>query len=953
MDRVSETPAAIDFRRFRVLPHRRELLAEGRRVELGGRAFDVLMALIEASGAVVDKNTLMNLVWPDRIVEDNSLQAQISALRKAFAADRDLIRTIAGRGYQFTGEIRMISANPDAQATAGMAQPTSMPSRPPTNLPEPVSELIGRDGEIPEILRLAAAHRLVTLTGAGGIGKTRLAIEIARQLLPRFADGVWLVELAPLSDPDLVPAAVAAAARSELTAGPVSPQRIANALGSKHLMLVLDNCEHVVEAAAPMAEMLLRANPVVRVIATSREPLSAEGEWIYPVLPLTIPTEDSSGTEDPLQYGAVRLFVERARAVEPHFSPDQRNLAAVAAICRHLDGIPLAIELAAARAAALGIEGVAARLNDRFRLLAGGRRTAMPRHQTLRAALDWSYELLTEPDRVVFRRLAIFPGSFALEAASAVATSDEILASKTIDCIADLITKSLITVDPGDATIRYRLLETTRAYALEKLAESGEFHATSRRHAEYYRNLLEAAQDEAATKNWSTVYGPEVDNLRAALGWAFAPGGDASVGVALAAVAEPLWLEMSLVSECQAWAEKAVANLGAAERGTRREMVLQAALGIALMFTHGMTDESHAALTTAVELAERLGARDYQLRILHGLWVYHARIADFPATLALAHRCAAVAPRVSDPVARPMADRNLGLSLHFLGDQAGARAHLARVLEAPALAARHAWAIRFGDHRVNALGILANILWLQGFPDAAVNVARSAVDEARRINHPLSLFVALALGGITTSLRVGDLATADRSIGELIDQAKRHSLAPYHAHGLGAKGMLFARRGDPATAVQLLRTALDGLRKSRYYIFYTMFLGNLAEALGAASHVDEGLAVIDEALGQVERNQEGWCHSEMLRIKGELVLLGGAQNAAAAEAHFRQALDRAGRQQALSWELRAATSLARLWRDQDRRAEGVALLASVYDRFTEGFETADLKAARALIDGSG
>jgi predicted ATPase/DNA-binding winged helix-turn-helix (wHTH) protein len=953
MDPMSETPAAIDFRRFRVLPHRRELLAEGRRVELGGRAFDVLMALIEASGAVVDKNTLMNLVWPDRIVEDNSLQAQISALRKAFAADRDLIRTIAGRGYQFTGEMRAISANPDAQATPGMAQPTSTPSRPPTNLPEPVSELIGRDGEIPEILRLAAAHRLVTLTGAGGIGKTRLAIEIARQLLPQFADGVWVVELAPLSDPDLVPAAVAAAARSELTAGPVSPQRIANALGSKHLMLVLDNCEHVVEAAAPMAEMLLRANPAVRVIATSREPLSAEGEWIYPVLPLTIPTEDSSGTEDPLQYGAVRLFVERARAVEPHFSPDQRNLAAVAAICRHLDGIPLAIELAAARAAALGIEGVAARLDDRFRLLAGGRRTAMPRHQTLRAALDWSYELLTEPDRVVFRRLAIFPGSFALEAASAVATSDEILASKTIDCIADLITKSLITADPGDSTIRYRLLETTRAYALEKLAESGEFHATSRRHAEYYRNLLEAAQDETATKNWSTVYGPEIDNLRGALGWAFAPGGDASVGVALAAVAEPLWLEMSLVSECQGWAEKAVANLGTAERGTRREMVLQAALGIALMFTHGMTDESHAALTTAVELAERLGARDYQLRILHGLWVYHARIADFPAALALAHRCAAVAPSVRDPVAIPMADRNLGLSLHFLGDQAGARAHLARVLEAPALAARHAWAIRFGDHRVNALGILANILWLQGFPDAAVNVARSAVDDARRINHPLSLFVALALGGITTSLRVGDLATAERSIEELIDQAKRHSLAPYHAHGLGAKGMLFARRGDPATAVQLLRIALDGLRKSRYYIFYTMFLGNLAEALGAASRVDEGLAVIDEALGQVERNQEGWCHAEMLRIKGELVLLGGAQNAAAAEAHFRQALDRAGRQQALSWELRAATSLARLWRDQDRRAEGVALLGSVYDRFTEGFETADLKAARALIDGSG
>jgi DNA-binding winged helix-turn-helix (wHTH) protein len=259
MDPVSETPAAIDFRRFRVLPHRRELLAEGRRVELGGRAFDVLMALIEASGAVVDKNTLMNRVWPDRIVEDNSLQAQISALRKAFAADRDLIRTIAGRGYQFTGEIRSISANPDAQATAGMAQPTSTPSRPPTNLPEPVSELIGRDVELDEILDLSTSHRLVTLVGPGGIGKTRLSSEVARHLLPRFVDGVWVAELAPLSDPELVSAAVATTLGLDLAGGPVSPERVANGLGSKQLMLVLDNCEHVADAAAEMAEALKRS----------------------------------------------------------------------------------------------------------------------------------------------------------------------------------------------------------------------------------------------------------------------------------------------------------------------------------------------------------------------------------------------------------------------------------------------------------------------------------------------------------------------------------------------------------------------------------------------------------------------------------------------------------------------------------------------------------------------
>jgi DNA-binding winged helix-turn-helix (wHTH) protein len=366
----AQAPAAIEFGRFRVLPHRRELLAGGRPVDLGGRAFDVLMVLIEASGAVVSKDALMNRVWPERIVEENSLQAQISALRRIFGADRDLIRTIAGRGYQFTGEIRTVSASPDVQASAGMPQPALTPSRTPTNLPEPVSELIGRDVELDEIRDLCISHRLVTLTGAGGIGKTQLGFAAARHLQPRFADGVWVIEMAPLSDPELVPVTVATALGLELASGTASPQSVATALGAKQLMLVLDNCEHVVDAAARVAEALLRANPAARVIATSREPLRADGEWVYAVPPLAVPAEGSPDDEDdPLRYAAVRLFAERVRAAVPRFAPDARAAAAVAGICRRLDGIPLAIELAAARAATLGIDGLAAGLDDRFRLL--------------------------------------------------------------------------------------------------------------------------------------------------------------------------------------------------------------------------------------------------------------------------------------------------------------------------------------------------------------------------------------------------------------------------------------------------------------------------------------------------------------------------------------------------------------------------------------------------------
>src|SRR6202021_2701133 len=291
----------------------------------------------------------------------------------------------------------------------------------------------------------SASHRLVTLVGTGGIGKTRLGFEVARHLLPRFANGIWAIELAPLSDPELVPVTVATALGLELASGTASPLTVANALRSKQLMLVLDNCEHVVDAAARMAESLLRVNPAASVIATSREPLRAEGEWVYPVPPLAVPAEGGSDGEDPLRYGAVRLFVERARAAAPSVLPDARTAPAVAEICRRLDGIPLAIELAAARAAALGVEGLAARPADRFRLLTGGRRTALLRHQTLRATLDWSYELLTEPERVILRRLAVFAGPFSLEATIAVAAAPETKLAPVVESLASLVAKSLVT----------------------------------------------------------------------------------------------------------------------------------------------------------------------------------------------------------------------------------------------------------------------------------------------------------------------------------------------------------------------------------------------------------------------------------------------------------------------------------------------------------------------------
>jgi predicted ATPase/DNA-binding winged helix-turn-helix (wHTH) protein len=950
MDLASETPASVAFGRFRVLPHRRELLADGRPIRLGGRAFDVLMALIEARGTVLSKDAVMARVWPGRVVEEKNLHTQISALRTALGAERELIHTVAGRGYQFTGEVRILSASPDERAGAGAVEPEAV--GPPTNLPESVSELIGRDDELREIPNLAAAQRLVTLTGAGGIGKTRLALATARRPLPKFADGVWVTELAPLADPALVPAAVAAALGIEFPAGAVSAEHVANALSGKELLLVLDNCEHVIDAAAGMAEAVLRAGSAVHIIATSREPLRVEGEQIYPVPPLAVPGAEG---DDPWRYGAVWLFVLRSRASGAHVSEDRDVATVITAICRRLDGIPLAIELAAARTAALGIEALAARLDDRFRLLTGGRRTALPRHQTLRATLDWSYELLREPERVILRRLAVFSGVFSLEAASAVAASVELAPAEVVDGLSNLVAKSLVAAEVDSTIARYRLLDTTRAYALEKLGEAGEREQLARRHAEYYRDLFERAESEWETRpaaEWLTDYGRQIDNLRAALDWAFSPPGDTSFGVALTAAAVPLWMQLSLLEECRGRVEQALAALGAeANRDLRREIKLHAALGASVIYSRGATDpEAGAVWTKALEVADSLDDAEYQLRSLGGLWFFHTAAGRHSVALELAQRCYTLATNRSDSNHRLVAERLIGVSQFYLGDLPAARRHVERVVADYVGSDHRSHIFRFQVLAgVTARVFLAWILWLQGFPDQAMRTAESSIEDARATNHALTLCYALALAACPIALLVGDLAAAEHYTGTLLDHSSRCALARWRALGRGYQGVLAIKRGDVATGLPLLRAGFDELGEAKFAVMRSITFV-MAEALGPAGQISEGLAVVEEAIAQLERTEGRSLLAGLLWAKGELLLLQGAPGAAAAEDHFRQALDWARRQGALSWELRAATSLARLLRDQGPSADALALLQPVYDRFTEGFGTADLKTAKALLD---
>jgi predicted ATPase len=824
-----------------------------------------------------------------------------------------------------------------------------------TNLPTTISSLVGRAGEVAELLELVETHRLVTLTGAGGIGKTQLGLEVARLALPHFADAARVAELGPLVDPELIQDAIARALGIESGFNRRPADQLAAILGRKRLLLMLDNCEHVIESVARIAETLLRGAPGLHILATSQEPLAAEGERVYRVTPLEVPPTDGGGAAAALGHSAVELFVERAQAVDPSFTLDDYTAAHVSKICRHLDGIPLAIELAAARVATIGVEALATRLDDRFRLLTGGRRTALPRHHTLRATLDWSYGLLHEAERAVLRRIAIFAGSFTLEGASAVAAGGPIDAVQAANHVTDLVSKSLVTFDVRASVPRYRLLETTRAYALDKLAESGEFAAVVRRHARYYQELLASAES-----GWRTTparelvarYAPEIDNIRAALAWAFEPHGDAQIGIALAAASVPLWKLLSMLGECRDLVGRALARLAKAPGGqTRHEMVLQAALVTSSMWANGPAGMSRVALERAVELAEQLGDAEYLLQTLYVTWGYRLRLGEFGASLTAAERFCEVAENAGDNAAALTGTRLKGISLYYFGEHAVARAEMERVLDEKLAHLHGASALRFGlDQRIAAFGNLARILWLQGFPEQATRAAAAAVKEARALNHANSLCMALCDGACGLAAMAGEVHMVDELATTLIDSADKHGLEIWRSDGVAFKGWVAVRRGDNDLGIHLLRRTFDSFRAKRVELRYTIFVEALVSALAASGRLAEGLAVIEQGLDGSARHERRWCIPELLRIRGELAL--GDGRASDAEGDFIEAIDLARRENLRPWQLRAATSLARLMHHRGRTTEARDLLDPIYRSFTEGFSTSDLMAAKALLDAA-
>ena len=929
---------------------RRELRTQGVPVPLGGRAFDIVEVLAQSAGELVTKDEIIRRVWPGAIVEESTLQVHISAIRKALGPDRELLKTAFGRGYRLLGAW---TVRQEGISTAPVVLQIVPPTAFATNLPSASFDLIGRTSAVQHLLDFLSTYRVVTLTGPGGIGKSALALEVARTLFPAFGGDAWLVELASLSDPDLVPSAVTGVLGLKLGGDEISAESVARAIGGERLLLVLDNCEHVIDAAAQLVETMVRVCPRMTVLATSREALRTEGECVYRVPPLEVPPENWEGPSDVLERSAVELLVARIRELDSDFTPDSDSLAAIAAICRHLDGIPLAIEFAVTRAAALGVEQVASRLDDRFTLLTGGRRTALPRHRTLRAMLDWSYELLPEGEQRLFRRLAVFPGGFTLDAAAAVAGDGT--APVVAESIANLVAKSLVTRDGSVTAGRWRLLETVRAYGLERLAESGDAEQVTRRCAEFFRDLFARAAPGSSREPADLAqYAREIDTVRAAIDWCFSPSGDSGIGVALTAAYAPVWLNLSLTAELRDRAEQALERVDA-NLSARTRMELQIALGTCLTITLGSIERTRSVLTAALETAERLDDLDAQVRAFWALWALYFNTGECAAAQSVAERFSRVASRTGDPGVISVADRVMGYTLQYLANHRAAQRCFERVLQiyvAPQRQRDKVWFLY--DQRALTRAMLARSLWLQGFVDRAKSVAQASLTDAETANDKLTICFVLALAVSPVALITGDLVTAERSLYMLIETATRQSFARYVTVGRCLEAALLIERGKFEVGSALMAATLDARANSGWLGRFTEYLGILAQGIAGLGQIGKAQATVDQALARADRGAERWYVAELLRIKGELLIQEAtAQSVSAGEDYLKKALDAAQEQGALFWELRGAMTLARLRVRQDRHNDARRVLSPVYDRFTEGFETADLRCARAILESCG
>jgi len=927
------------FGPFRLFPATRRLERDEKHVEIGGRALDVLIELVRRAGQVVSKTELMASIWADTTVVEGALRTHVYNLRKTLSDGVGGVRyvtSVAGRGYCFVA--------PVIRGEMGATSPVAPSARQLVHrLPQRLARMAGRD----EIVRTLAAkvleHRFVTISGAAGIGKTTVAVAVAHALLNDFGDAAHFVELGALTDPALVASTVASTLGVPVqTDDPVESLRAF--LRDRRVLLVLDNCEHVVEAAANLAEDLFLRAPRVHLLTTSREGLRVEGEHIHHLGPLETPMDHVGLTADTVQrFPAVQVYLERAAARGWSADLTDADVPMVVDTCRRLDGIPLALELSASFVGEFGLHGMTSVLDDGLRFLRRrGRRTAPPRQQTLHALVAWSYDRLLERERVTLRRLSVFVGAFPFDAAKAIvhepADSDDSLA----EVMNELVGKSLLSASAEGGAVVHRLLETTRVYALERLAESGELERVSLRHAAFF-----------AERVGRLAYGGErpfpkqpsvLANVRAALQWSFASPTGQAQGAMLAGASARMLIDLGLLSECRARCRQALGVLGESDAGTLVELRLQEGLALSTMWG-GYGDGVRPALDRGLELARRLGGGDHEVRLLEHLNFLMQRTGDLLGALEVAE-LSVTAARVGTTAAKVTSHWMLARSHYMCGHQVLALDHCEAGMRLAAMSGREP--ATFVGYTPAVL-CLARVLWLHGQVDRALTQARDIVREGAALNHPVYQCIRL-MHCLPIIAWHGKWDEAQHMVDVLDELIEGYSLGSYRGFAMAFRGKLLVETGRPHEGCHLLQTAASTLKTARLASLDAYFTCALAECLAAAGSLDDAFVAVEGGIEQAQRRGGTWELPELLRLKGVLLASRSPTDARAVDETLSAAIELARRQGALVWELRAATALARERLKRGSTDEAFGDLSAVYAKFTEGTDAPDLQAARNLLE---
>lgn len=894
---------AICFGSFVLIPQHHQLLKNGEPVPLGSRAMLLLIAMASRPGELLEKSELLTQVWPKVVVEECNLRAQILSLRRVLSEDSDFdcIVTVPGRGYRFVAPV----STPVSVARSPAVQAHGMPQG-------AMRQVFGRDSLL-NILELQLQRcRFITLTGHAGTGKTTVALALGNRMLAQYPEGVRFIDLAPVSRGHLVHAVIADALGIDSTLeDPLNV--IATHLANSKALLILDNCEHVLEETATAIETILRNAPRCSVLVTSREALHAEGEFVHDLSPLAFPPAKAVlNTQQARTYPAVQLLVERITAHDLGYVFTDSDVKAAPDICRKLDGNALAIEIAAARVRAFGIDQLVEMLDGSFRLQMTGRRTALPRHRSLSAALDWTYAMLSADEQLMLRQLSVFRGPFMLHSVKAVT---DVASQNQAQLLESLMDKSLVIACQQGSITRYRLLETTRLYAARKLAEHAETDTVAQRHARWtVVELKESVQalNKTTPQAWIEQYAEEIDSVRTALDWAYSPVGEPGLAVELTLLSVPLWLRLSLTGECYDWVNRGLQSTSEFTRVEQRQRMLLLTVSASVMtLTFGGGTKIRQSWEQVSQDALALDDVEHQLRALWGMWNDQTCCNQYVAALDLAERYVALSKSAQRSERQLLGLRMRANALFHQGQLDRARTAVIEALSSPLSANSHIIDLHF-DQRIAARSLKAQIQWLQGEVGPALLSLEENVNQAIILNHPATLWYTLCLSAIPTTLIAGQLHKARHYLSLLQASVEGHDLYLWRQFTRCFEYILMIRQGRAEEGVPALGEVIEQLRDQgdtplRSLIRSEYSLGLITLGLG-----HRALEVIDETLCVARSREDRWFLPELLRIKAQILIEQGARAVTAPRDVLSEAMSEASRQGAHFWSARIAGDLLRL-----------------------------------------